>query len=165
LVTGRANGTSYWTLIMKILAYVGETIYNRAFPIFQFLAILSYPFPALFRFFTNMILLTDRIRVLYDNVNYDYWHYLHDNDHFLIGSDIMFTGKVGWVLTIGLNGVKKISGSLYGKIHYFIPAFDSYYFPRAITHFVGLKMCNIENGDFFIGSALRVKIGLSSSYT
>jgi hypothetical protein len=64
-----------------------------------------------------------------------------------------------------LNGIKKINGTLWGQIPYLIKYIGNYVIaPQAIKHFIGLKIHDVQNGDFFIGSALRVKIGLSPLY-
>lgn len=68
----------------------------------------------------------------------------------------------GWVYTLGLNGVKDWSDSFYGHISILsiprtISRLDEFI---GATHFIGLNINNAESEEtFFIGTALRVKIG------
>jgi hypothetical protein len=60
----------------------------------------------------------------------------------------------GWVHTIGLNGLKTWDGSIYGNMGKILTISGGLY--KGIVGFTGLKIIGM---DFFLGSALRVKLG------
>lgn len=66
------------------------------------------------------------------------------------------TPAIGWVFTIGLNGIKIWNGELYGHLPTGIIMSPYGYFYVAVDGFTGLKISLMKN--FFIGTAYRVAI-------
>jgi hypothetical protein len=101
----------------------------------------------------------------FDNLWLKYFTNLHCKNHLIIGCDIGYWGYYGWVETIGLNGIRTISGSLYGEIPFLLPFRNSGAFgTRGVVNFRGLKLTTNQNPnpnnfeEFYFGSALWVKI-------
>jgi hypothetical protein len=176
LIVGRTNTTEYWNIIKWTIGLITgsiSTIGDLFVAIYFILDLFSYFFPDVFpHLFQLLEIIFGSIGIffykigifLFDYLYSKYWEFL-DWQPFLLGGNICFYGGVGWVFTNGLNGIQKINGTLYGQIPYLIKDIGIYSIaPQAIKHFVGLKIHDYINGDFFIGSALRVKIGLSPLY-
>jgi hypothetical protein len=165
LVTGRANKLGYMTLIKKIIFFPGMAIYNLYWFFYLFHYYFDYSsYQFLTEFFNRIINFFNTSLNFVTNIYSDYWFYLTYNKSFFLGCSIEFYESSGWIHTIGLNGIKKISGTLYGLTPYLIRLLEETYYPQGIKYFVGLRIHDKYNYDFFIGSAFRVKIGLSPLY-
>ena len=71
----------------------------------------------------------------------------------------IFEPAKGEVISIGLNGVKKCSGSFWGNLPVMpipLAIYESY---PGIFGFTGIKLRTRDYGCLFLGSALWVKIG------
>jgi hypothetical protein len=166
LVTGKADDAWFINPIERIILFAeisGIEILGFTGFIFLLLALYS-PFQIFDKIFDIIDSFYDKFLNSMDEFYWSYWGFLHDIQPFLLGGSIGFNGGNGWIQTIGLNGTKKINGSLYGQIPYLRENGAHYFPPQGIQYFVGLKIYDSVNGNFLLGSAFRVKIGLTSLY-
>jgi hypothetical protein len=166
LVAGRTDGSEFMNFIIKLLFYADFIVYESIdFLVILYILGLFFQGKLFDRIFNNIVNFFDESRNFFDNCFGNYLTYLNIKRSLMIGCNIAFSGGEGWVHTIGLNGIKKINGTLFGQIPYLFKEIGIYYlYPQGIKYFVGLKIFDNSSGHFFLGSAFHVKIGLSPLY-